>query len=40
VIYYWWVPNDRISLLLVYPKSERDDLTAEQVKLLRKTLGL
>jgi hypothetical protein len=38
VIYYWWVTKDRISLLLVYPKSERDDLTAEQVKQLKDQL--
>lgn len=40
VIYYWWVSKDRISMLLVYPKSEQDDLSAEQVKLLRQTLGV
>jgi len=38
VIYYWWVAKDRISLLLVYPKNERDDLTAEQVKQLKNQL--
>lgn len=40
VIYYWWVAADRISMLLVYPKSEQDDLTADQVKLLRKALEI
>ena len=38
VIYYWWVAKDRISLLLAYPKNEQDDLTAEQVKLLKNQL--
>ncbi len=38
VIYYWWVTKDRISLLLAYPKSEQDDLAAEQLKLLRSQL--
>jgi mRNA-degrading endonuclease RelE of RelBE toxin-antitoxin system len=38
VIYYWWVAKDRISLLMVYPKSERDDLTADQLKQLRSQL--
>jgi mRNA-degrading endonuclease RelE of RelBE toxin-antitoxin system len=38
VIYYWWVAKDRISLLLVYPKNEMDDLTAEQVKILKNQL--
>lgn len=38
VICYWWVAKDRISLLLAYPKNEQDDLTAEQVKLLKNQL--
>jgi mRNA-degrading endonuclease RelE of RelBE toxin-antitoxin system len=38
VIYYWWVAKDRISLLLMYPKNERDDLTASQVKQLKNQL--
>lgn len=38
VIYYWWVGRDRISLLLVYPKSEQDDLTAAQVRQLKNQL--
>jgi len=40
VIYYWWVAKDRISMLLVYPKNEQDDLTVDQVKLLRKALEI
>ena len=38
VIYYWWVDKDRISLLLVYPKNEMDDLTADQLKQLKNQL--
>ena len=38
VIYYWWVAKDRISLLLVYPKNEQDDLTADQLKQLKNQL--
>lgn len=38
VIYYWWVAKDRISLLLVYPKNEMDDLTADQMKQLKSQL--
>jgi mRNA-degrading endonuclease RelE of RelBE toxin-antitoxin system len=38
VIYYWWVAKDRISLLMVYPKSKRDDLTADQLKQLKNQL--
>lgn len=40
VIYYWWVAQDRISMLLVYSKNERDDLSADQVKQLRKALEI
>ena len=40
VIYYWWVAIDRISMLLVYPKIEQDDLSADQVKQLRKALEI
>jgi mRNA-degrading endonuclease RelE of RelBE toxin-antitoxin system len=38
IIYYWWVANDRISMLLVYPKNEMDDLTTDQLKLLKRQL--
>lgn len=34
VIYYWHVPGDRIYFLYGYVKSEREDLTSQQVKLL------
>jgi mRNA-degrading endonuclease RelE of RelBE toxin-antitoxin system len=40
VIYYWWMSKDRISMLFIYPKNEMDDLTAEQLKLLRQALEL
>ena len=40
VIYYWWVAKARISMLMVYPKNERDDLTADQLKQLRNQLVL
>ena len=40
VIYYWWVARERISMLTVYSKNERDDLTAEQLKRLRSELVL
>lgn len=40
LIYYWWVPRDRIAMLFIYRKTEQDDLTSEQVKLLRRALTL
>ena len=36
VIYYWVVRQDRILMLFMYPKSERSDLTPEQIKVLAK----
>lgn len=40
LIYYWWIAKDRISMLFIYRKNEQDDLTPEQVKLLRRALEL
>jgi len=39
IIYFWWVAKDRISMLMVYPKSEQDDLTTDQLKLLKRQLA-
>lgn len=36
VIYYWRVAESQILMLLVYRKSEQDDLTTDQVKSLRR----
>ena len=38
VIYYYFVSQDIILLLYAYPKSERDDLTVEQLKQLKKII--
>jgi len=35
MIYYWVVARDRILLLDIYAKNEREDLTADQLKQLR-----
>ena len=40
VIYYWWTGKDLISMLFLYPKNEMDDLSAEQLKLLRRALEI
>ena len=37
-IYYWAVQQDRILMLLMYAKNEQDNLTAEQLKVLRKII--
>jgi mRNA-degrading endonuclease RelE of RelBE toxin-antitoxin system len=39
VIYFWAVRHDQLLMLLMYPKSERDDLSPSQLKLLRKLVG-
>ena len=36
VIYYWAVNNNQIFMLMVYPKKERDNLTKQQLSLLKK----
>jgi mRNA-degrading endonuclease RelE of RelBE toxin-antitoxin system len=35
IIYYWAVSPEQILLLLIYSKNEQDDLTSEQLKMLR-----
>ncbi|MGH7847431.1 MAG: type II toxin-antitoxin system RelE/ParE family toxin [Candidatus Binatia bacterium] len=36
VIYYWQKAEECIYMLLVYPKSRQEDLTPEQLRVLRK----
>jgi mRNA-degrading endonuclease RelE of RelBE toxin-antitoxin system len=38
VIYYWYRPNERIYLIYAYSKSDREDLTATQLRLLRQLM--
>ena len=38
VIYYWDQGNNVIYLLFIFAKNERDDLTPQQLKLLRQIL--
>ena len=38
IIYYWFLSEDIILFLYAYPKSERDDLTAEQLRQLKKII--
>ncbi len=35
IIYYWDVPDDTIFMLLIYQKSKQEDLTPNQLKILR-----
>jgi hypothetical protein len=35
-IYYWVVAADQILMLFMYPKNKKDDLTAQQLKVLRE----
>lgn len=36
VIYYWVVVEDKILMLFMYPKSVKDNLTPQQLKVLRE----
>jgi mRNA-degrading endonuclease RelE of RelBE toxin-antitoxin system len=36
LIYYWDKPNETLYMLFVYPKSELEDLTANQLRILSK----
>ncbi len=38
IIYYYAVSNERILLLDIYPKNEKTDLTAEELKSLKDVL--
>ena len=36
IIYYWVTAQDRILMLFIYTKNESDDLTPDQLKMLRQ----
>ncbi len=36
IIYYWAVSKDQILMLSIYAKNERDNLTQEQLSILRQ----
>lgn len=36
VIYYWAVAQDRLLMLLIYAKSEQEDLSPDQLKILKQ----
>lgn len=36
VIYYWYTQDEKIYMLFPYKKSEQEDLTNEQMKILNK----
>ena len=38
VIYYWVKNQERILMLLIYVKTEQDDLTPDQLKVLRRII--
>jgi mRNA-degrading endonuclease RelE of RelBE toxin-antitoxin system len=40
IIYVWSKTRDQILFLLTYPKSEKSDLTAEEIKLIAKEAKL
>ena len=38
IIYYWAVSQEQLLMLFMYPKAERDDLTSDQLRILRKII--
>jgi hypothetical protein len=38
VIYYWVIQREQMLMLLIYPKSERDNLTVAQLNALRRVV--
>jgi mRNA-degrading endonuclease RelE of RelBE toxin-antitoxin system len=38
VIYYWFTAQSTVLLLLIYPKNIQDDLTSDQLKILKKII--
>lgn len=36
IIYYWYIPDEKIYMLFSYKKKEQDDLTSEQIKILNE----
>ena len=38
VIYYHFTAASQIALLLIYPKNEKDDLTADERKVLKQII--
>jgi hypothetical protein len=38
VIYYWHVPGSTVLFLLAYPKNEQENLTPQQLKLLKSII--
>lgn len=38
IIYYWAVAQERLLMLFLYSKSERDDLTPVQLKILKSVI--
>ena len=38
IIYYWVMKREQMLMLLIYPKSERDNLTPAQLNALRRVI--
>lgn len=36
IIYYLWLSHEELLMIYIYPKSEEEDLTKEQLKILAK----
>jgi hypothetical protein len=38
VIYFWWLSDDRILLLDIYAKKDKDDLSAKELESLKRRI--
>lgn len=38
VIYFWWIADDKILLLDIYAKADQADLTADELKKLKRKI--
>ena len=38
IIYYWAVQHDHIMMLLIYAKNQQDELSSDQLKVLRRII--
>ena len=38
IIYYWFMSKDRLLMLYMYSKNKQDNLTMEQLKMLRQVV--
>jgi DNA-binding transcriptional regulator YiaG len=38
IIYFWWVSEDQVLMLDIYPKNKKEDLSGDELKELKKEM--